>query len=138
MVAVTVILAGAAACGARPHPGFFGHWSHAELGEHYIVREGSTVRVVYTHGDGRVVGEVEGNTMTGWWTQAPTRQPPHDAGEVTFTFSVVNGVARIDGVRHSDAGPTDWDLTFVEARIPPEIQRDFEDGTTFLARYRQP
>jgi hypothetical protein len=68
------------ACGSGPapaaptDPGFAGHWTSSQWGEHYILVEGSTVMIVYDHDDGRVMGTLDGSRMTGWWT-SPAGSP---------------------------------------------------------------
>jgi hypothetical protein len=127
-------------CGGEPtapvDPGFAGHWTSSQWGEHYIVVEGSTVRIVYVHDDGRVLGTLDGTTVTGWWTEAPSRQPTRDAGDVTFTLTETNGTRTVDGTwRYGAEGTTrqNWDLVWVDATIPPDIATKLADDAGFSA-----
>ena len=73
--AVTLIITlGGCSDATAADPGFAGHWTSTEWGEHYIVVEGSTMKITYTHDDGRVVGTLAGAKFTGWWTESPSRQ----------------------------------------------------------------
>ena len=126
------------ACGHEPaapaDPGFAGHWTSSQWGEHYIVVEGSTVKIVYEHDDGRVLGTLAGSAVTGWWTEVPSRQPSNDAGDVTFTLTQINGERAIDGTwRYSAQGPLreNWDLVWVDDKIPPDIAIKFSDSAAF-------
>jgi hypothetical protein len=48
---------------------------------------GNMVNGTYYEGDGTISGTVTGNTLTGTWTETPTRLPPDDAGDFVFTLS---------------------------------------------------
>lgn len=129
-----------AACGDAEQsadPGFAGHWTSSQWGEHYIRVEGSTMKVVYTHDDGRVVGRIDGTTFTGWWTEVPSRGPRADAGDVTFTFTRVGDKPTIDGTwRYGSEGTMrdNWDLTWVGSDIPADVAAKFDDPAPFVAR----
>ena len=115
-------------------PGFAGHWTSTQWGEHYILVEGSTVKVIYEHDDGRAVGVLDGAKVVGWWTESPSRQPSRDAGEVTFTLTL--GTTRtVDGEwRYGTDGAArqDWDLTWVDTQIPADIAAKFSDAALFV------
>jgi hypothetical protein len=137
LVAAAVI-ATAAACGNDDRAAdFAGHWTSRQWGEHYIVVDGSTMKIIYTHDNGRVAGTLDGATFTGWWTETPSRQAPRDAGTVEFTVSVTNGERKIDGKwRYGTDGNLreDWDLTWVGAEIPAEIAAKFDEAALFTGR----
>jgi hypothetical protein len=133
----------ASACGSGPapagpvDPGFAGHWTSTQWGEHYIIVEGSTVRIVYSHDDGRVLGTLNGSQVTGWWTEVPSRDAPKDAGDVTFSLTEVDGKRAIDGVwSYGDDGTQreNWDLLWVDDVIPSDIAMKFSDSTGFTSR----
>ena len=139
-IAVVFVYA-VAACGSEPtaptDPGFAGHWTSSQWGEHYILVEGSTVKIVYEHDDGRVLGTLDATKVIGWWTEAPSRQPSKDAGDVTFTLTLVDGTRSVDGTWRYGAEGTqreDWDLTWVDATIPPDIAAKFTDTSGFSAK----
>jgi hypothetical protein len=125
------------ACGTdkAADPGFAGHWTSSQWGEHYIVVDGATTKIIYTHDDGRVLGVLDGSKVTGWWTESPSRQPTRDAGEVTFTLTVDGDKRTIDGEwRYGADGNLrqNWDLTWVGAEIPADIMAKFSDATGFV------
>ena len=133
---------GVGACGSgtapadQIDPGFAGHWTSAQWGEHYIFVDGSTVRIVYEHDDGRVLGTLDGSRLTGWWTESPSRNAPKDAGDVTFTLTQIDGKRAIDGTwRYADDDTLreDWDLAWVDDVIPGDIAAKFSDGTGFTS-----
>ena len=139
VIATAVNLALALALGAcdstAKDPGFAGHWTSPQWGEHYIVVDGSTMKVIYEHDDGRVVGVLDGATFKGWWTESPSRKPSRDAGEVTFTLTVNGGTRTVDGEwRYGTDGELrqNWDLTWVGADIPADITSRFDETALFL------
>lgn len=128
-------------CGGGPatptDPGFAGHWTSSQWGEHYVLVEGSVVKIVYEHDDGRVLGTLDGTQVTGWWTEVPSRRPTRDAGDVTFTLSEANGTRSIDGTwRYGVEGTQrqNWDLTWVNDTIPPDIAAKLADDAGFTGR----
>jgi hypothetical protein len=112
---------------------FAGHWASTQWGEHYIMVDGATMKVVYTHDQGRVVGTLTGSTFVGWWTESPSRQPVRDAGEVTFTLTGSGDQRKIDGVWSYGTGSKaeNWDLTWVDSTIPDEVAAVFSDASQF-------
>jgi len=126
------------ACGtakAAPDPGFAGHWTSSQWGEHYILVDGATTKIIYEHDDGRILGVLDGSKVTGWWTESPSRQPTRDAGTVTFTLTVSGDTRTIDGEWRygADGNPRqNWDLTWVGADIPADIVARFSDATGFV------
>ncbi|HKD97858.1 MAG TPA: hypothetical protein VKB69_09680, partial [Micromonosporaceae bacterium] len=111
--------------GGTPSPaaesGFAGHWHSAPWGDHYIMVRGKTVKIIYDHDQGRFVGTLSGSTVTGWWTEYPSRKPPSDAGEATFTLVQNPGGPSIEGVwRYGVAGSAlkGWDLAWIDDEIP--------------------
>lgn len=136
-LALTVTLGACGDAATATDPGFAGHWTSTEWGEHYIVVEGSTMKIIYTHDDGRVVGTLSGNTFTGWWTETPSREGPRDAGEVEFTIRRDGDTRTVDGVwKYGDTGTVreNWDLTWVGGEIPADVTTKFADDALFIAR----
>jgi len=116
-------------------PGFAGHWTSDQWGEHYIVVENSTVKIIYTHDDGRAMGTLHGATFTGWWTESPSRRPAADAGDVELTVTRTDAQRTIDGKwRYGTSGTAreNWDLVWVDAVIPPDIAARFNDAAMFI------
>ena len=114
---------------------FAGHWHSPQWGEHYIVVEGNAAKIMYEHLDGRIVGTVDQSTLTGWWTEAPGRQPSAQAGEVEFTLTGTGDARTIHGTwRHGSDGAVreDWDLVWVDAQIPADIRAEFDDAALFI------
>jgi hypothetical protein len=116
-------------------PGFAGHWTSPDWGEHYILVQGTTVKIIYMHDGGRVLGNLIGTSVVGWWTEVPSRQGPDDAGVVEFTMSPIN--ATIDGKwRYGTSGTlrADWDLVWVDDLIPPDVAAEFANDSSFVPR----
>jgi len=127
------------ACGhdskAAADSGFAGHWTSNQWGEHYIVVEGTTMKVIYEHDDGRVVGTLNGTTFTGWWTEVPSRKPTADAGAVEFTLIGAGDQRTINGKWRYGANGNlreNWDLTWVDGNVPADIAAKFADAGQFL------
>jgi hypothetical protein len=136
IVATVAGCGGASRPGATVDPGFTGHWTSTQWGEHYILVRGDTVKIIYTHDNGRFVGRLVGSTATGWWTETPSRRPSADAGDVTFTLIDSSTTRTIDGRwRYGTAGGEreNWDLTWVDATIPADIQAEFGEDAVFIA-----
>jgi hypothetical protein len=96
---------------------------------------GSTVKIIYTHDNGRVIGTLSGSTVIGWWSEVPSRTPPMDAGDVTFTINTQADPHTIDGVwRYSAEGTLreNWDLTWIGSEIPADVAAKFADDDAFV------
>ena len=135
IVALMLGLVLAACDTAAEDPGFAGHWSSPQWGEHYIIVDGSTMKIIYDHDDGRAVGVLEGNTFKGWWTEVPSRQPSRDAGDVIFTLRRSGETRNVDGEwRYGTEGALrqNWDLTWVGAEIPADVRAKFDAAATFV------
>jgi hypothetical protein len=114
--------------------GFAGHWTSPQWGATYIQVVGGTMKVIYAHDQGRAVGTVNGDTFTGWWTEAPTRKPAQDAGEVRFRLVGAGAGRTVDGSWRygTDAAlRDDWDLTWVGTEIPAAVAAGFGDASLF-------
>ena|SRR6185503_212548 len=120
---------------SKEDPGFAGHWTSTQWGEHYIIVDGSTMKIIYDHDNGRVSGVLDGDTFRGWWTETPSRQPSADAGDVTFTLHRDGETRTVDGEwRYGTEGGLrqNWDLTWVGSEIPADILAKFNDGALFV------
>jgi hypothetical protein len=112
-----------------------GHWTSGVYGDAYIQVDGQTVKVVYEHDDGRILGALRGDQLVGWWTEAPTRQPSDDAGDVAFTVRPTTaGLTLHGGWRRGTTGSftEDWDLTPVDRTIPAPVATLFSDPAGFV------
>ena len=137
ILATVAACSGASGPGATMDPGFTGHWTSTEWGEHYILVRGNTVKIIYAHDNGRFIGTLVGSAANGWWTETPSRRPPADAGDVTFTLIDSGNTRTIDGRwRYGTEGGVreNWDLTWVDAAIPADIQAKFDEDSAFIAR----
>jgi hypothetical protein len=65
---------------------FTGAWN-TDYGTLTLVQEGEQVTGEYSHDGGTIEGTVIGNVLKGTWSEAPTRQPPDDAGEIEFQLN---------------------------------------------------
>ena len=62
-----------------------GTWD-TEFGPLRLTQSGDTVSGDYDWDQGQISGTVSGNVLRGTWNEAPSRQPPTDAGEVALTM----------------------------------------------------
>ncbi len=112
-----------------------GHWDSPQYGDAYFQVQADEVRVVYTHDDGRVLARLKGARIVGWWTEAPSRQPKNDAGDIEFTVVRGDGPLTLHGRwRFGDSEEFwyDWDLSKVDNTIPADVQRVFADPSQFI------
>ena len=116
-----------------------GHWE-GDWGSMYLKVVGDKVRGVYTHDDGRVIGTFANGVFKGWWSEAPSREAPSDAGAVEFRFLREEGKAlALDGRWKYGNDPAeewseDWDLEWSDKAIPQDVEalfsidEDFPEG----------
>lgn len=112
-----------------------GHWDSPQFGDAYVQVQADEVRVVYTHDDGRVLARLTGTRIVGWWTEAPSRQPKNDAGDVEFTVVRGDGPLALHGRwRFGDSEEFwyEWDLSKVDGAIPADVRRVFADPAQFI------
>ena len=60
---------------------------HTNWGKLVLEQNGNVVTGHYTHDKGKISGTLNGNILTGKWSEAPTYKPKKDAGEFVLTFS---------------------------------------------------
>jgi len=65
---------------------FNGTWK-TNWGTMDLRQGGLSVSGAYTHDKGKITGFVEGNVMTGTWSESPTYGPDHDAGDLELVLS---------------------------------------------------
>jgi len=96
---------------------------HVNFGElHIQIDDKGNAYGVYDQGQGIQIGTFAHGRWKGWWCQAPSRQPPDDAG--TFELHFVRGDDRIlaEGVyKYGDGRDTPWrnDFYGVSLTTPP-------------------
>ncbi len=73
-------------CVSAPITGWSGTWD-TNWGTMILTQSGNQVTGTYTWDSGHIVGTVSGNVFTGTWAEAPSYNPPDDAGEVQLTMS---------------------------------------------------
>jgi hypothetical protein len=89
----------------------------------YLTTDASGItRGTYPHDLGTVTGRIADGVFRGWWCEAPSRQPPRDAGDVEFKFirDAAGGALKLDGRwRYGTEGAfrEDWDLRLVTTPI---------------------
>lgn len=52
-----------------------------------LVQSGDIVTGTFEWKNGKISGTINGNTLSGTWSQEPTYQPPNDSGSFIFTLS---------------------------------------------------
>ena len=73
-------------CVSAPITGWSGTWD-TNWGTMILIQSGNQVTGTYTWDSGHIEGTVSGNVFTGTWAEAPSYNPPDDAGEVQLTIS---------------------------------------------------
>jgi len=75
-----------------------------------FTQNGDQVTGTYTHDNGKIVGTVSGNTLTGTWSEEPSYNPPGDAGDFVITFA--NDKKSFSGNWRYGSGTGNWDGTW--------------------------
>lgn len=123
-------------------PAYEGYYDNTDWGAMVIRSLGDgRVRATYDHDQGTVEGRWVGNTLVGWWCEAPSRTAPHDAGDVELTFLPEGSSVRIDGRWRYGAAANEpgwrenWDVTHSSQQQPSaELLERFRDESAFCAR----
>jgi len=116
--------------------GIVGHWE-GDCGSMYLKVVGGKIRGVYTHDEGRVIGTFANSAFKGWWSEAPSREAPSDAGAVEFRFVHEEGKAlALDGRWKYGNDPAeewseDWDLQWTDKDIPADVDALFSNDEDF-------
>ena len=79
MITVSLVVAQESQCD------WAGTWD-TNWDEMKLVQTGNQVTGTYEHDNGKIVGVVSGYTLTGTWSEAPSYNPPNDAGDVELTI----------------------------------------------------
>ncbi|MBI4613814.1 MAG: hypothetical protein HY720_09405 [Planctomycetes bacterium] len=101
-----------------------GSWRLSDGGrETWIVRRDGKLFCAYDWDSGTMRLSYRDGHFVGWWSEAPTREPPSDAGQVEFRLVRREEDWVLDGRwRDGDSGDwhEDWDLTRVTRDISPD------------------
>ncbi len=79
-----------------------------------FTQNGDKVTGTYTHDDGKIEGTVSGNTLTGTWSEAPSYNPPNDAGVFVITFA--DDEKSFTGNWRYGSGTSEWDGTWTATK----------------------
>jgi hypothetical protein len=109
-----------------------GHW-YGTFGDTYFEVEGNEARAIYTFRDGRILANIDNYVVDGWWTEAPSRKPPNDAGQVHFEIAKRDSKLLIYGKWSQGRGENwgNWTLEKVDEVVPGDVQEKFKDHSTF-------
>ena len=77
---------------------------NTSFGQMTLQQQGNQIYGTFSPKNGRIEGTLEGNVFRGNWSQAPSYQPPNDAGDFAFTFSN-DGLAFNGNWRYGYQGP---------------------------------
>ena len=88
-----------------PTTNWTGSWLCGQWGRLTLSQSGDQVTGSYTYDNGKLTGYAAGNTLVGTWSEAPTYNPPNDAGDVQFNLSA-DGNSFTGHWRYGSAG--DW------------------------------
>jgi hypothetical protein len=91
-----------------------GKWESAEWGTMELTQTGDSVTGIYTWDEGRIDGAVNGNILSGTWSEAPSYAPPSDAGDFEFALSS-DGNSFVGKWRYDSSG--DWEGDWTGQRI---------------------
>jgi hypothetical protein len=91
-----------------------GKWESAEWGTMELTQTGNSVTGIYTWDEGRIDGTVNGNVLSGTWSEAPSYTPPDDAGDFEFSLSS-DGNSFTGKWRYGSSG--DWEGDWTGERI---------------------
>ena len=80
---ITIAATNAPSGGISP---WSGTWN-SDWGMMQLMQSGNQVTATYTHDQGRIMGTVSGNILTGTWSESPSYQPPDDAGDLILTMA---------------------------------------------------
>lgn len=114
-----------------------GHWRSDAWGDMYLATDASGItRGVYSHDLGTIQGRIEDGVFVGWWCEAPSRQPPGDAGAVEFTFvRDASGSLSLDGRWKYGADEREWrenwDLALVDDPVDEATRKRLENSNEF-------
>ena len=112
-----------------------GHWT-GDWGDLYLRADADgTVRGVYPHDTGTVMGRIDNGVFHGWWCEVPSRKPSQDAGVVEFTFVRAGNDFNLDGRwkygTDEETWRENWDLRWVDGNVDPALASRFDDASQF-------
>ncbi|RMH42684.1 MAG: hypothetical protein D6689_07390 [Deltaproteobacteria bacterium] len=114
-----------------------GFWT-GDWGDMVLREVGDEVWGAYRHDDGTVVLRWDADdVLRGWWSEAPSRNPDQDAGEVEFRFARDGDAIVLDGRwRYGTSGAwrEDWDLRRSPQAPPADLESRFAHPELFKRR----
>ena len=84
---------------------WMGTWESEQWGTMQLVQDGNRVTGEYEWDEGKIDGMINGNMLTGTWSEKPSYQPPDDAGDFKFSLSK-DGTSFTGEWRYGSTG--DW------------------------------
>ncbi|MBV9139345.1 MAG: toll/interleukin-1 receptor domain-containing protein [Pseudonocardiales bacterium] len=112
-----------------------GHW-YGDWGNSYFLVVRDSVRVVYDYRNGRILANIRGNMISGWWAEEPTRQPPDNAGEVEFSLPDGGDASNLKGrwwYGSKNSKAKSWRLEKVGNTIPLHVKVELLNRSKFPA-----
>lgn len=123
--------AGSGSLSTRDVEGFWtGDW-----GQLVFKQKAGKLFAVYNHDEGTITGTIVDGKFVGWWCEAPSRKPNHDAGDVEMKF-ITDGAGKraIDGRWRYGASQDwheDWDIAFDPGVPDANLVKRFDDPAAF-------
>ena len=111
-----------------------GVWNSEDFGVVVFRRIDGQIRGSYRYDGGTIVGTVAEGVFTGWWCEAPARQPPQQAGDVEFRLADTPDGRLLDGrwrYGTDEAYKESWDSRRVEVPEPADLAARFTDSPSF-------
>jgi PGF-CTERM protein len=81
-----IMISGSSVAAQESYCDWTGTWD-TNWDEMELVQIGNQVTGTYVYDNGKIVGVVSGYTLTGTWSEAPSYNPPNDAGDIELTIS---------------------------------------------------
>lgn len=115
-------------------PDIQGSWRDQDGHDVWIVRRGGRYLGAYDWQAGTMILVHRDGAFHGWWTQAPRREAPGQAGEVVLRPDRRGESPFLDGRwRYGEQAEwrEDWDFTWVTREIPESGMRRLDEADTF-------
>ncbi len=111
-----------------------GVWNSEDFGVVVFREVDGEIRGSYRYDSGTITGTVSAGMFTGWWCEAPDREPPKQAGDTEFYLAEAGGQRVLDGKwRYGTAEglKESWDMRPVPGPEPADLAVRFDDPTAF-------